>query len=666
MDKTATPASNPDDQHQQQLNEALLHLRARADKRRDLVTQATEHHTPKDMQRLVLELQTHQIELEMQYEELLLAQAEADQLRLQYTDLYEFAPVGYLTLNTAGTISQLNLCASQLLGGPRQRLLNRRFLLFVAPVHRDRFRDFIADVLASARTRHAELELLREDGRPFFVQLQGLARPDAYGRSQCQLAIIDVDERRRTTDALAASEARFRATFEQSNDGMVLLDDYRFANANAAAAHLLGFQEPRQLIGQPVAQFWPERQPDGRRSMTLFADCMARAAAEGWCRLEWRRYNAAGEEVWDELSLSPVVVGGQAQMHGIWRDITAQRRAEAQLRHEKEFSDSLLEHSIDAIVALDPEGRVTAWNARAAEYAQLSTAEALGQSVYSIFPKYDLPEARNGLARILAGHAELVERVPFCFREGHFDAFLVPIRNHSGTVSGVLCIIRDVTERDRLAEEATQLRLRQQQEVLAAILETQETERKRIAEALHNGLGQLLYATKLSLEGHPGSGGSPAAAQKLLKEAIQTTRQISFELTPGILEDFGLRVALEELAKRIAPRQLQVRLHLTGLEQPLPAPVEIAVYRIVQELLNNVMKHAQATEVRIYVVHEDHRLELTVEDNGRGFDTTALTAQPLGGIGLAGVRNRALLLGGTLNLKSHPGKGTIVSMEVEV
>ena len=229
-------------------------------------------------------------------------------------------------------------------------------------------------------------------------------------------------------------------------------------------------------------------------------------------------------------------------------------------------------------------------------------------------------------------------------------------------------VVRDVTERDRLAEEATQLRLRQQQDVLAAILDTQEEERRRIAEALHNGLGQLLYATKLSLRGRDDA--PPLAHKqgtlKLLDEAIRAVRTISFELTPGILEDFGLRTALEELVKRIAPAGLPVALHLLNLDERLPLPVELSIYRVVQELLNNVMKHAQATDVTVHVAHENGRLEVSVEDNGRGFDPAALAAAPLAGIGLAGVRNRVALLGGTLTLNAQPGRGTIVGIELAV
>ena len=226
-------------------------------------------------------------------------------------------------------------------------------------------------------------------------------------------------------------------------------------------------------------------------------------------------------------------------------------------------------------------------------------------------------------------------------------------------------VVRDVTERDRLAEEATQLRLRQQQDVLAAILDTQEEERRRIAEALHNGLGQLLYAAKLSLEA-PGLKALPAPLPtiKRLNEAIRTTRTISFELTPGVLEDFGLRVGLEELAKRVTTSGLPVGLHLRAIDERLPATVEIAVYRIVQELLNNVMKHARATEVVAHVAREDGHLYVSVEDNGCGFDASQPGAAPVAGTGLAGVRNRVALLGGQLSINSQAGRGTIVSLEL--
>ena len=509
---------------------ALLALRARAEQRRHLVTQAAEPLTPAETQRLVQELQVHQIELEMQNEELLLAQAEAEAARARYVDLYDFAPVGYFSLSPAGQIEQLNLRAAQLLGTVRQRLVGRRFALFLTPDQRLEFGQFLTRVFRADRTQSLELRLQREDGVAIFGQLEGL-RVLTAGGPQCRLAVLDTTERRRAAEAL---------------------------------------------------------------------------------------------------------------------------------RHEKEFTESLLENSVDGLIALDRAQRITAWNAEAARSSGLGAAQVLGRPVFEVLPLDADAPAR--VARALAG--EHIARLgqPLPGRPGCFDVFLVPLLEAGQALpTGVLVIVRDVTERDRLAEEATQQRLRQQQQVLAAILSTQETERKRIAEALHNGLGQLLYATKLSL----GTKGPPAARPRdtlgLLEEAIRTTRTISFELTPGILEDFGLRTALEELVKRIAPARLPVRLHFTNLELRAPPPVEISVYRVVQELLNNVMKHAHATEVEVHVARENGRLEVSVEDNGQGFDPTLLATEPLAGIGLAGVRNRVALLGGKLAISSQVGRGTIIS-----
>jgi PAS domain S-box-containing protein len=787
----ADPAYPGPDAHQ-----ALLHLRERAEKSRRLVTQATSQSTPEEVQRLVQELQVHQIELEMQYEELLQAQTEVATARTQYIDLYEFAPVGYFTLSEAGLIEQLNLRASQLMGGSRQRLISRRFALFVDPESRIEFGQFLSRILRSEHSQSIELPMRRDDGTLFYALLEGLhaaASPhDAGAGQRCRLALLDVTTRRRAADALTASEARFRSVFEQSPDGMVLLSNVHVASGNAAALRQLGLHHCDELRGRDFLSFWPEFQPDGSRTYTAFSECVSTATTHGYCRLEWTRPGPDGQPVWDELSFNPVEVEGYPLMHvalrditaqhlaneqlheseerlqlalhasgsGVWfweigpdrlywdarsqaivtpsggpapasfaelqqcippddfaelqaalhralqqhstfdvehrirladgsiryvaalanisyddrnqpqrltgviHDITARRRDQEQLRREKEFSDSLLQHSIDGVVALDRDLRLTAWNAEATRFTGQEAAAVLGQPVFELVPALDTEANRQALARALSGEQVAMLGLPFRSRAGHYDIFLVPLRGPDVEVTGVLCIIRDVTERDRLAEVATQSRLRQQQEVLSAILETQETERKRIAEALHNGLGQLLYATKLSLEGRNGTPGTPADALKLLNESIRATRTISFELTPGILEDFGLRIALEELVKRISPRHLPVRLHLQGLEQPLPASVEIAVYRITQELLNNVLKHAQATEVLIHIIHENDRLEVTVEDNGRGFESAKLASQPLTGIGLSGVRNRVLLLGGTFSLNSKPGRGTIASIEL--
>lgn len=648
------------------LHATLLELRRRAEQRRHLVTQAPEQHTPQEMQRLVQELQVHQIELEMQYEELLLAQTEAQAARSQYQDLYDYAPVAYFTLSEAGHIEQLNFRAAKLLGTVRQRLARRRFALFVAPAQRLDFGQFLARVFSADSTQSLELPLQREDGAAFFGQLEGL-RVDTPTGPQCRLAVLDTTARHQATAALATSEARFRKLFTETHTPVVLLQGFHFVDCNEAALRLLGTTDRGQVVGRPVWVHTPEFQPDGRRTVDLFRQTVAEALIIGSKCCEALMYRLTGQAIWVEAVLTPIELDGATPVvHIVWRDITAAKQASQLLQQSKEFTENLLENTVDGIIAVDRHQCITAWNAQATAYFGHEAAAALGRPLADVLP-YLGEESHRLIDRALAGERLDLFGRTFQQRPGRYDAHIVPLYHDGESLpSGVLAVVRDVTERDRLAEEATRLLLRQQQEVLAAILDTQETERKRIAEALHNGLGQLLYATKLSLSGRTGEPGPAHRALKLLDEAIRTTRTISFELTPGVLEDFGLKIALQELVKRIASAGLPIRLHLLDLAHRLNPQVEIGVYRTVQELLNNVMKHARATEAVVHVVHENGRLEVSVEDNGCGFEPAALGGQPLAGIGLAGVRNRVALLGGRLVINSRPGRGTIVSFELEV
>lgn len=468
-----------------------------------------------------------------------------------------------------------------------------------------------------------------------------------------------------TSAELAASENQFRRLFEQSADAVLLIRDLHVVDCNAAALRIVGATAKEQLLHQHVTYLVPEFQPDGARSADIIRQHHQTLRTEGTNRFEWYRYNMRGEGMWLEIVLTNINdISGESLIHVVWRDITQQRAAREQLRAEKEFTKSLLDNSVDVIVALDPVGVITAWNREAERYSSMTEAQVLGKNVFDLFPNFG-QVARETFRQVLAtGERTMHTNIPYAQHLGHYDAYLVPLRSeiHS-TITGLLLVVRDVTERNRLQEETTRLQLTRQQEVLSAILTTQEAERKRIAEALHNGVGQLLYATKLHLQ--RSTDAKRDNSLTLLDDAIRMTRTLSFELTPGILEDFGLEYALGELVRRIPKASLKASLHVSGLEAPLPQLLEVAVYRMVQELFNNIIKHAGAQEAFIHVVREADQLAISVEDNGQGFSPET---QPdtLPGIGLPGIRSRVGLLGGTLNIASRPGQGTIITIELPV
>jgi PAS domain S-box-containing protein len=509
--------------------EWLRALRDRAEAQR--ARAHTKLHTLSQAQDLLQELETYQLELELQNEELLIAQQAAEIARAEYTDLYEHAPVAYLTLTLTGMVERANQRACALLGTVTTRLVGRRFLVFVAPACRDAYANWQADLLAGRAPLSTELSVLTEDGALRLTQLEGVIGPDG---TTGRLALLDMTEQRRAAAALRHSQEQARLALTASGAGVVEWE--------GAANSLFLDEQARFLLGLPGP-------------------------------------------------------GGYLPLTTLWQQVLPADR------------DTLLVTLNGAVegLPLDLEFRV-----------------------------FDLADE----PRYLAAHCEIV-----------FEA---------GRRLRLIGLVRDVTARRQAQEEAARLRLHQQQAVFEAVLATQEEERRRMAESLHNGVGQLLYLLKLSLE-RPGSK-PPADASRLLEEAIRDLRAVSVELAPPVLEDFGLQSALEALSQRVAP-PLRVHYNFRGLRPAMPRPFETTIYRLVQELLNNVLKHAQAKEVFLHVVREGNLVDISVDDDGQGFSPSPPSTT---GTGLASIRTQVTRLGGALRVVSQPGYGASVSIELPV
>jgi PAS domain S-box-containing protein len=230
--------------------------------------------------------------------------------------------------------------------------------------------------------------------------------------------------------------------------------------------------------------------------------------------------------------------------------------------------------------------------------------------------------------------------------------------NNSFTVQ--LAII-DVTLRKQEEEKYAQQKLLQQKQILNTILQTQEDERTRIAEALHNGLGQLLYATKLKIEDLKENKTVKNQISEFLDQAISETRNLSFLLMPTLLKDFGLKVILDEVARRFSTKGFKLECDVIGLKKRLPNNLETDIFRIIQELLNNVLKHSGATRAHILVKKGRDKIEIIVKDNGYGFEIDKASVK---GSGLKSIYNRLELMGGSMKINSKCGKGTTVTVSI--
>jgi signal transduction histidine kinase/CheY-like chemotaxis protein len=226
--------------------------------------------------------------------------------------------------------------------------------------------------------------------------------------------------------------------------------------------------------------------------------------------------------------------------------------------------------------------------------------------------------------------------------------------------------ITNALENARLFEEVRAARERLEN-LSRRLLDAQETERRSIARELHDEIGQALTVIKINLQAAQGSSDMASLALYLadglrtLEGTLQQVRGLSLELRPSLLDDLGLVPALRWYVDRQA-QQAGVTAHFAshGLEERLPPEIEIACFRIVQEALTNVMRHADASQVFIELRHDAEDLHLAIRDDGLGFDVPAALAAAARGesVGLLGMEERVQLLGGRIEIESAPGQGT--------
>ncbi len=210
----------------------------------------------------------------------------------------------------------------------------------------------------------------------------------------------------------------------------------------------------------------------------------------------------------------------------------------------------------------------------------------------------------------------------------------------------------------------------QQDLATRAILDAEENERKRIAADLHDGVGQMMSVVKMNLSSVENELPFTDTRQKLAYEKIMSLvdescreiRSISHQMMPNALLKTGLASAIKEFIDKIDSRIIRINLHTEGLNERLDSNIETVCYRVIQECVNNVIKHSGANTLDISLFKDPDGIAATIEDNGRGFDTSKPLVSE--GMGLKNIRSRISYLKGTVDIDSNPGRGTLVAIHV--
>jgi PAS domain S-box-containing protein len=353
------------------------------------------------------------------------------------------------------------------------------------------------------------------------------------------------------------------------------------------------------------------------------------------------------------------------------RDVTERIRVEQQGL----FHTSLLDHLRSAVIALDTEGRIVYWNNFAWKLYYRTPEEVLGKSIFEVVVP---PPNRDRYEEVLqavreSGYWE--GELPLWRGDGTIfpaSATIAAVRDRRGALIGYVGAAIDITERKE-AEEHLRVSREQLRQLAARYQSVREAERHRIARDIHDDLGQQLTVLKIDLFHIAKELSAKPASRKivsrikstmgLVDSTIESVRRISAELRPSVLDDLGLAAAIEWQLQQFQSRtRIRCSFHRPDDDLPLELDRSTGVFWIFQEVLTNVARHANARELKVAIKREDGALVLDVQDDGRGI-TRKQIADPTS-LGLLGMRERALGLGGELSVRGVRGKGTRVSLRV--
>lgn len=533
------------------------------------------------------------------------------------------------------------------------------------------FKDQTRPFRAEFRIRHRSGEWRGMVSHGRIVERDAMGPIRACGINQ------DVTERRRFEDELTSSERFSRLLLESHRDCVALLDGSGcMLYMNPAGLKRMGVEKPDAVLGWSWINLWAEEQREQIRENARLACAGQVAEFQSRCRPD-----SALPGWWDVL-LSPVapVSDGPARILAVAREITHIREQEERRQEaiERERLQTILENLNEGIVIAEPDGRIRFMNRAAVLMYGLDTAapeglrcEDMFEAVEAIdFPGQEDSSSDRLLARAARGEAfSDIETRLRNRRNGRLwiaSCGSTPVRSASGELILAVLSLRDVTGGRRAAGEI-QAANTILHNLSGQLLRLQDEEHRRIARELHDGTVQTLSAALMNLSV---LSESPALrelryertlvsrTQDFMNQSVKELRTLSYLLHPSVLDELGLVPAVRSWLDGFTERTgIPVDISMPSPMSRLSPEVETALFRIIQEALGNIHRHAHASNASVRLEIENCTINLEITDDGRGFDPAR--ANRKAGVGLPGMRERAVQLGGSLAVASQPGKTVI-------
>ncbi len=343
----------------------------------------------------------------------------------------------------------------------------------------------------------------------------------------------------------------------------------------------------------------------------------------------------------------------------------------------RDYVDNIIGSMNDTLIVVGRDAKIRSVNKSTCELLGYKEEELLGRDITLIVPQEEKIFSSAGFKRLIEESTVVNRELDYLTKTGKRIPMLFSsavLKNKDGAVEGFVWIARDITER-RDAEEALRQSEKELHFLSSQLMKAQEEERKRLSIELHDELGQALMVLKLKLssirdELQTDKESLQAKCNEMIgyiNEVIENVRRLSRDLSPSILEDLGLSAAIRWLVETFTKHNnIESSLEMTEIDDLFSQEGQITIYRIIQECLTNIAKHAHATGVSIVINKQDDRVLFSVEDNGKGFNIKKVFSKDPNkkGLGLSAIYERTRMLGGFLDMWSQEGKGTKVTFTI--
>ena len=575
-----------------------------------------------------------------------------------FGDVFNASPIGIAVENLDGQPLFVNPALCSILGFNAEELCGKHCVDLSPP--EDAEKDYaLLQQLRAGAIDHYQMEkrYFRRDGSLVWGNLSVSVLKG--GPSLRLLAMVED-----ITDKKKAEETRFwhAAIVESSEDSIasVTLDGV-IESWNRAAQRIFGYTKS-EAIGQSVRILVPPERQDEESKMLETLNAGGRIA-----QFETVRVTKTGKRIDVSLAVSPIKdsTGKTVGFSGITRDITRRRRAESALRAREELLKIFVKHVPAGVAMFDREMRYLQVSDRWCADYNLDSSEAIGRSLYDLFT--DIPERwREVHRRTLAGETLRADEDRWD-REGgtawiHWETR--PWRSHpDGPPEGILIFAEEITRRKQMEEELSR--------VSQKLIEAHEEERTRIARELHDDINQrlaVLAVTLESLEQEPSTSAAELRREigkivKNVQDLGNDVQDISHQLHSSKLEYLGLASAAASFCKELSRKPgIEIDFHSENVSKDLPKEIALCLFRVLQESLQNAIKHSGSRRFQASLTRTSSQIELIVRDSGRGFDPE--DAMKGSGLGLTSMKERLKLVNGTLSIDSQGEHGTTIQARV--